>query len=980
MRAPVTPPLSVLPGPALHYAPAAGDRPLLLVHGRVWMVGAGRVDVFATALRGGEPVGRRTHLFRVEAGAPLFGVAQAADDAEVALVAVGSTGTTLAELPLAELRRRAAEPATRAPAVALLHDWVERVCEGLVRGERLRRFRALAPGDDAEVEGGTRVCPEAGVAWIGQVEGSSRFLGRGEAVLEPGALLPLSQRAWVECDGAARVASTGTDALLDGADPSAPWTALDRLHHALVAVTAGRLREGEQAQRDRQRAWEEDGRTVMRASLAGLAQVLDPPRDARGMRMRPAAEGAREDTLFAAFRLVAEAQGIRVTPPPPGQPAARRNPVEALAQASRVRVRRVTLRDGWWRGDAGPLLGRMADQERCVALLPAPRGGYELYDPETRAGRRVDDAVAAELGPHAFALYRPFSAGPQGVRELLRFGAHGCGRDLATVACAAAAVSLLGLLTPLATGILFDSVIPGAERGQLLQLAAILVVCALATAAFTVVRGVGVLRLETRVGTAVQAALWDRLLALPLPFFRDYSAGDLAVRAMGVEEIRRTLSGTVVNALLGGLFSLANLLLLFHYDLALGALGAGLVAVALAASLGAAWLQLKLTRETLALRARASGMVLQLLQGIAKLKVVGAEVRAFGVWARLFGEQRHLRMKTRRLGGRLAVFNAAFPVLCSMVLFRALLGRADGPGALTTGEFLGFVAAFNLALAAALATSTAVINSLTVVPLYEQLRPILQAEPEVGGGKNAAVELSGEIDLQHVAFRYRPDGPQILRDVSVRIRPGEFVAFVGPSGAGKSTIFRMLLGFEHPEGGSIYYDGQELSGLDIQSVRRQVGVVLQQGKVLTGDIFTNICGTSLATLDDAWEAARMAGFDDDIRQMPMGMHTLLNEGAGTLSGGQRQRLMIARALVNRPRILLFDEATSALDNRTQDVVTRSLAALHTTRVVIAHRLSTIVGADRIHVIDGGVVAESGTYAELMARGGHFAEMARRQLI
>jgi NHLM bacteriocin system ABC transporter ATP-binding protein len=658
----------------------------------------------------------------------------------------------------------------------------------------------------------------------------------------------------------------------------------------------------------------------------------------------------------------------------------RKNPVDALGQAFRVRVRRVALREGWWRGDAGPLLGHTAEGEHPVALIPVPGGGYEAWNPLDRSGRKVNDAVAAELGPFAWSLYRPFPAGKLGAAALLRFGVQGNGRDLATAGMAAAAVAVLGLFTPIATGILYDSIIPGAERGQLVQLACVLMVCALGVGCFQVVRGIALLRLETRIGTALQAALWDRLLALPLPFFRNYSAGDLAVRAMGIEEIRRTLSGAAVTALVGGLFSLTNLGLLLHYDLVLGGLAAVMVAFAFCASLVAAWLQLRLTRETLAVRARSSGMVLQLLSGIAKLKVVGAEVRAFGVWAKLFGEQRRLRFRTRTLGGRLVVFNAVFPVLCTMILFDAILGRAGTPDALTTGQFLAFVAAFNLCLAATLSTSNTLINTLGVVPMYEQLKPILETPPEVSAGKHPPGELSGAIELQHVHFRYNADGPAVLHDVSVRIHPGEFVAFVGPSGSGKSTLFRLLLGFETPEQGSIYYDGQELSGLDIQAVRRQIGVVLQQGRLMAGDLFTNIVGSSLATQDDAWEAARMAGFDEDIRQMPMGMHTVLNEGGSTLSGGQRQRLMIARALVNRPRILLFDEATSALDNRSQDIVTQSLARLQTTRVVIAHRLSTIVNADQIHVVQAGRIVESGTCAELLARGGVFAEMARRQLV
>ncbi|HEX9937573.1 MAG TPA: NHLP bacteriocin export ABC transporter permease/ATPase subunit, partial [Longimicrobium sp.] len=522
---------------------------------------------------------------------------------------------------------------------------------------------------------------------------------------------------------------------------------------------------------------------------------------------------------------------------------------------------------------------------------------------------------------------------------------------------------------PYAVGLLFGEVLPGAERGQLLQLTLVLLAAAVAAAGFQVVRGVALVRVEARSGAAMQSAVWDRLLSLPLPFFRGYAAGDLAVRAMAVEEIRRLFTGRVADTLLGGVFSLLNFVLLFHYDARLAALAALLVGGSVAASLAAGWAQLRLQRQVIGLRSRASGVVLQLLSGIGKLKAAVAEVQAFGIWARLFSEQRERQYRARTLGIRLSAFNAALPVLCTLALFAAAAPRLRAGGDLPMGDFLAFVAAFTLSLSAGLAASTAVVDALAAAPLYEQVHPILDAEPEVGAARLDPGDLAGDIEVQHLRFRYGEDGPLVLRDLSLRVRPGQFVAFVGPSGSGKSTLLRVLLGFEAPESGAVYYDEQDLSGLDVQAVRRQIGVVLQAGKVMHGDLFTNIAGASAATLDDAWEAARMAGLDEDIRQMPMGMHTIVSDGGGTLSGGQRQRLMIARAVVHRPRILFLDEATSALDNRTQQIVGESLARLQATRLVIAHRLSTILHADCIYVLENGTIVEHGTYAELMSRNG-----------
>ena len=956
--------------------PAAGNRPLRLDPSRVWIVRQGRIDVFATRLDAdGEPAGKRRHLFRLEAGDPVFGLGEDPASGR-ALLAVGAPGTVLAEHPLAEVEALAAAEGSCALFAELVGRWVERVWDGLVGRATVRRATGGGAGDEVWLPQGFNLRPDPAVVWVDLLEGGLRLLGRRSASVAPGEILPLTRRGWAEAVDGSRVRLLDTAALLEAQGAAGVWDALARLHHAAMELAVEHARAEQKAYVERVQARERARAAGMASGLSRLASTLDSARQVFGMRMRPP-EGGAEDTLFAAFRLVAQAQGIAVEPPAEHEGPVR-DPVQGLARACRVRARKVVLREGWWRGDNGPLLGRWADRAAPLALLPARGGGYEAYDPADRSRIPVDEKTAARVGPTAYMIYRPFPSEALRPLDVLRFGLHGCRPDLVTALTAALLGAALGLVVPLATGLLFESIIPGADRGQLAQMTMVLLAVALAGSLFTVVRGVAIVRIESRTAASIQAAVWDRLIALPLPFFRGYSAGDLATRAMNVEEIRRSLTGAVVTGLLAGLFSLSNLFLLFYYDPVLGAVGTGLITISLAASLSIGVMQLRSQRAILQTRSRISGMMLQFLTGVSKLKLAGAEAQAFSLWARAFGEQRDRQYRNRTLGIRLAVFNAGYPVLCSIILFSLAARSLGSEEAMGTGEFLGFTAAFGLCLGAMLSTSTAVLQALNAVPLYEQVKPILHTTPEVRPGKDDPGELSGAIEMQHVSFSYG-DGPQVLRDVSFRISPGEFVAFVGPSGSGKSTVFRLLLGFETPEVGSVSYDEQDLSGLDVEAVRRQMGVVLQSGRVMTGDLFTNIVGSSAATLDDAWEAARMAGLDEDIRKMPMGMHTMVSDGGGTLSGGQRQRLMIARSIVGRPRILLMDEATSALDNRTQAIVSESLDRLRATRVVIAHRLSTVIHADRINVLVAGAIVESGSFDELMARDGVFAAMARRQL-
>jgi ATP-binding cassette subfamily C protein len=726
---------------------------------------------------------------------------------------------------------------------------------------------------------------------------------------------------------------------------------------------------------DRQRQRGEGDAVRVSGAFRRLANILDQRETQLDDQIHQT-----DEPLVQACRLVGAALGVQIRRrPDPVDGRAEAQTLETIARTSRLGVRRVLLREDWWRGDYGPLLGYLRAGDQPVALLPLTSSRYEIVNPADGSRAVVSAQIAQTLAPYGVMFYRtlPRRASELMQLDLLRFGLFGLRGDLLRVLAMGVGAGLLGLVTPLFIGILFDTVLPSAQVDQLLELSALLLVAALATALFQITRTLAVLRIEVKVEASLQAAVWDRLLNLPVPFFREYTAGDLSNRAMGVSSIRRAVSGTVVLALLTGVFSVFNFGLLFTIDLDLALLATGLFLVAVGITLLVGVFHLRYQRVIANIQGRIAGAVLQFITGITKLRVAGVEGRAFALWSRDFSEQKRVAFRSRRLQNALTVFQASYPILTMIALFAAVAGDT---AQLSTGTFLAFYAAFTQFLLASLNLSAAYLNLLNVVPTYERLQPILKAEPEVDEAKSDPGTLTGEIEVNRLAFRYREGGLQALRDVSFHVRPGEFIALVGPSGSGKSTLFRVLLGFEKPESGAIFYDGQDLAGLDIRAVRQQMGVVLQNSQLMYGDIFTNIVGVTDLTLDAAWEAAALAGLDDDIRAMPMGMHTMVSEGGTTLSGGQRQRLLIARAIAIQPRILFFDEATSALDNRTQAVVSRSLESLDATRIVIAHRLSTIVNADRILVMEGGRIVQMGSYPQLMAQEGLFAALAKRQLM
>ena len=590
----------------------------------------------------------------------------------------------------------------------------------------------------------------------------------------------------------------------------------------------------------------------------------------------------------------------------------------------------------------------------------------------------VGGELAEKLSGHAYSLYASFGSGSVDLRQILRFSLRRFWRrDLLFALAAGAVGGILELAVPFMTGVIFDYIVPAQETGQLVFVVLLLALAGFTAFTFQVARAYSLMRIEAKLDNGLESALWDRMLNLPAEFFREYSAGDLANRAAGVTKIRKSVSETVVTVALTSLFSLFSLLYMFriHVAAGCGALGCAL-ALAAVTILFFRSLKQPVTEKSM-LSGRLEGLLIQLIRGYHKFVITGSTQAAFALWRKPFFTVKRMEAEINARSAKLEVLNVVFPVAAAIVFYAAAY---YGRPSLTAGNYLALYAAFNTVLISTAELSQTVMRLMMVFPYYERMKPILECATEVDECKINPGRLKGEILFSHVSFRYPGSGRNAVDDISFTVRPGEMAALVGGSGSGKSTLLKLLLGFETPLTGKITYDGMDLADLDVQEVRAQIGTVIQNAQIMSESIFKNIAGSAAISIEDAWGVAKLVSLERDIEEMPMGMHTFLNEGGRTLSGGQRQKILLARALVRQPGVLFLDEATSALDNTAQRCVTENLSKLKITRVVIAHRLSTVMNADTIYVLDGGKIVQYGSYEQLMARPGPFLEFARRQIV
>ena len=650
--------------------------------------------------------------------------------------------------------------------------------------------------------------------------------------------------------------------------------------------------------------------------------------------------------------------------------------LDSVLRPTGLMIRDVELTEGWHLDAYGPMLGFFRESGNAVALIPNPLGAYWFSDPASGKMTVVTKKNAGLFETEAFCFYQSLPMKPLGIPDLILYMKKSISNsDFLQIAAATLVVTLVGTIEPKVYSLVTGKILMNKQASVLIGMMVFLVSAAFASQMLSMVRSLLMERINTKTSLAVEASVMMRILSLPVNFFRKFSSGELSSRAQSVNSLCTMLLDNFMSVGLTSLMSLIYIMQIFDFARVLVVPSIIIILSTVIIGIVASLMQIDISRRRMKITAEESGMAFAMLNGIQKIRLSGSEKRVFARWAQKYTEDARLQYNPPLFIKLNSVLVTAISLIGTIILYYLAVRYG-----VSVSDYVGFNAAYGMVMGAFSSLSSIALSIAGIRPVLEMAEPILKAEPEVAADKEMVTKVSGSIEVSHVSFRYEENTPYVLKDLSLRIKAGEYVAIVGRTGCGKSTLIRLLLGFEKPETGAVYYDRRDLSSLDPRSLRKQIGVVIQNGQLFQGDIFSNITiSAPQLTLAEAWEAAETAGIAQDIRDMPMGMQTVISEGQGGVSGGQKQRLMIARAIAPKPKILIFDEATSALDNKTQKQVSDALDRLKSTRIVIAHRLSTIKNCDRILVMDNGAIIEEGTYNELIDKKGAFAELVARQM-
>lgn len=948
----------------------------------LWMVISGDLNVFYTDIdEQGNYLFALKHLYTLKKGELLFSLLPK-DKTEKTRLVIFSSEATLLPINKNDLLN-----IDHLYLKSMIDKWISKTAHSLIHNNSPRLYTSLDDFTNIILNKDETAFASQKINWATLQKGIIAIYGdQGKTIHSDSDIIypiPVFNKLWIQSlvDKTEVLIQSTRQVLTDDINF---LLALNELEKHFYKLLTNNLQKSDKETVQYIQDKEKNEQDLLFKTLIGIKSVVG--RDKKNSTQNSSKKTSSKKTnLFKVCEIIGQSSGFKIEEPKhiDSYENSVINQLSAIAKSSNIRVRKIILRGNWWKEENGPLLAFLKGTNEPIALIQKKQI-YSIVNPVSGEEIIVTASVAEELEPIGYMFFSGFEKKMKSLKDVLSFAIKGVKNDAKFLISAALLGSLIGLLVPILSGIMFDDIIPTADRSLHFDIFAIMLITGLITAGLQLGQGVLQMRVETKSSINLQAGVMDYILRLPVTFYKNFSAGDLTNRVLSINSIRQILSNTLITATLSGAFSFVNLILLFYYDSKLAWAGVllGLIAAGFMVIMGL--LKLKYDRQISQNQGELQGFLFEFLSGISKIRITGAEKRIFSLWAEKFSKLKKLGFISGTYQNFVETFNSSYPLVTNIVFFSFIyytVLNSDGStiAMLSVGSFMAFITSFNKFLNDSLRLSMAFITSLNVIPLYERVKPIFEADTESTEQSSDPGELSGDIEMNSISFRYKEDQPLILKDVSFKIKQGEMVAFVGPSGSGKSTVMRLLLGFESPEAGSIYYDNESFDMMNKELVRRQIGVVLQNGALMAGSIFQNIVGNSELTLDDAWNAAKMAGMEEDIKHMPMEMHTVVSEGAGTFSGGQRQRLMIARAIAHKPRLLYMDEATSALDNRTQNIVSESLEKLQATRIVIAHRLSTIKNADKIYVMDKGQIVESGTYEELMKKDGMFTQLAKRQI-
>lgn len=651
--------------------------------------------------------------------------------------------------------------------------------------------------------------------------------------------------------------------------------------------------------------------------------------------------------------------------------------VTNIARASRFACRKVVLEQNWFKKDCGTIIGSI--EGKPVACVPRGQTSYTVYYGENGEKCKLTPQIANTISPEAFVISRTLPTRKLSTKDIIAFGAKSIRNvDVAYVLILGLIGALIGILLPTLNQKIYDEYIPLGNYSQLIQICIVIATFMIGNLFFGMVKKLSEFRISSHVGYDLQNAVYYRIFHLPESFFREHESADLAQRLAYIAGIANTFVTSVLVSGLATVFSFLYLYRMFKYSSKLSWMALLMLVIYGIIVFFVSRSTLKYDKQIEKAKGEASAKLYQFLNGIEKIRMAGVEDRAAYEYLLPFAEKQTFEMSKNRFAAYRLVLSGTASVMFSMVFYLIIVRSKIN---ISTGSFMAFNSAFGSFSAAVLGLIDGILNLYQMKPQYERIRPVIETAPEDDEGKEIPGKLRGEVSLNNIKFSYDKDGSYVLNGIDLKIAQGEYVGIVGSSGCGKSTLLKLLLGFEEPDQGQVCFDGKNLKQLDKREVRKNLGVVLQNGKLIAGSIFENITITApSATLKDVQAVIEAVGLKSDIEQMPMGVHTVLSENSGTISGGQQQRILIARAIIAHPSILIFDEATSALDNVTQAAVCESLDKMNVTRIVVAHRLSTIKNCDRIIVLQDGKIVEQGTYTALMDQNGLFHQLAARQLV